>query len=463
MSIRSRRNSLLKSSISIKSMRDTVSNFTNGITNAKKTATELVRKTRESNVFKKRLVRSDNEFFSRRRENVRRKEREDELEASSVTGVVKKRGTISATSTKGFLGRILDFFGIILIGWFVTRLPKILDAIGKVITRIRQLVGVLSSFVEGVTNILVSMKRGIQGAIDALPTFDFLKAKNDAEKEIEKTENSLVMMQRDLVSSANDAANPKNIGLTSFNEDAISLTDVQNDLNTQNTNTPPENTTQTENTKSTDKETESGNQNQEVEPKELKEVELGLNNSQSVDGKDVMGDTLLAKLDETKKKSKGDTIDVKNQEEDDQKSNKENAEGLRTKINNYISNIFGTKAEKDTEEQKIALKETKFDLSSQSLETEANKVDAELKSAIDKAYSNIGDDIIAFKKPITKVQLDNRKKNNTITIIEKPVQVASNQGGVISGKNSKLNLDFATDGMNDSETMKKIQTIIFNS
>ena len=441
-------------------MRDTVSNFTNGITNARKTATELVRKTRESNVFKKRLIRSDNEFFSRRRENVRRKEREDELEASSVTGVVKKRGTISATSTKGFLGRILDFFGIILIGWFVTRLPKILDAIGKVITRIRQLVGVLSGFVEGVTNILVSMKRAIRGAIDALPSFDFLKAKNDAEKEIEKTENSLVLMQRDLVTSANEASNPKNIGLTSFNEDAISITDANNNANTQNTNTPPENTTETENKKSTNKETESGNQIEEVGPTE---VELGLNNSQSVDGKDVMGETLIAKLDETKKKSKGDTIDVKNQEEDDQKSNKENAEGLRTKINNYISNIFGTKAEKDTQEQKIALKETKFDLSSQSLETEANKVDAELKSAIDKAYSKIGDDVIALKKPPSKVQLDTRKKNNTITIIEKPVPVSSNQGTVIAGNNSKLNLDFSTDGMNDSETMKKIQTIIFNT
>ena len=463
MSIRSRRNSLLKSSISIKSMRDTVSNFTNGITNAKKTATELVRKTRESNVFKKRLVRSDNEFFSRRRENVRRKEREDELEASSVTGVVKKRGTISATSTKGFLGRILDFFGIILIGWFVTSLPKILDAIGKVITRIRQLVGVLSSFVEGVTNILVSMKRGIQGAIDALPTFDFLKAKNDAEKEIEKTENSLVMMQRDLVSSANDAANPKNIGLTSFNEDAISLTDVQNDLNTQNTNTPPENTTQTENTKSTDKETESGNQNQEVEPKELKEVELGLNNSQSVDGKDVMGDTLLAKLDETKKKSKGDTIDVKNQEEDDQKSNKENAEGLRTKINNYISNMFGTKAEKDTENQEIASTK-KFDIRDNLETVSDDNFKKEIESATEKLFNNIDSkDIIALKKPPSKVQLDTRKKRNTITIIEKPVPVSSNQGTVIAGNNSKLNLDFSTDGMNDSETMKKIQTIIFNT
>ena len=460
MSIRSRRNSLLKSSISIKSMRDTVSNFTNGITNARKTATELVRKTRESNVFKKRLVRSDNEFFSRRRENVRRKEREDELEASSVTGVVKKRGTISATSTKGFLGRILDFFGIILIGWFVTRLPKILDAIGKVITRIRQLVGVLSGFVEGVTNILVSMKRAIRGAIDALPSFDFLKAKNDAEKEIEKTENSLVLMQRDLVTSANEASNPKNIGLTSFNEDAISITDANNNANTQNTNTPPENTTETENKKSTNKETESGNQIEEVGPTE---VELGLNNSQSVDGKDVMGETLLAKLDETKKKSKGDTIDVKNQEEEEQKSNQENVEGIRTKINNYISNMFGTKAEKDTENQEIASTK-KFDIRDNLETVSDDNFKKEIESATEKLFNNIDSkDIIALKKPPSKVQLDTRKKRNTITIIEKPVPVSSNQGTVIAGNNSKLNLDFSTDGMNDSETMKKIQTIIFNS
>ena len=460
MSIRSRRNSLLKSSISIKSMRDTVSNFTNGITNARKTATELVRKTRESNVFKKRLVRSDNEFFSRRRENVRRKEREDELEASSVTGVVKKRGTISATSTKGFLGRILDFFGIILIGWFVTRLPKILDAIGKVITRIRQLVGVLSGFVEGVTNILVGMKRAIRGAIDALPSFDFLKAKNDAEKEIEKTENSLVMMQRDLVTSANEASNPKNVGLTSFNEEAISITDANDNANTQNTNTSPENTTETENKNSTNNETETGNQNEEVNPTDVK---LGLNDSQSVDGKDVMGDTLLAKLDETKKKSKGDTIDVKNQEEEDQKSNQENVEGIRTKINNYISNMFGTKAEKDTENQKIASTK-KFDVRDNLETVSEDNFKKEIESATEKLFNNIDSkDIIALKKPPSKVQLDTRKKRNTITIIEKPVPVSSSQGTVIAGNNSKLNFDFSTDGMNDSETMKKIQTIIFNS
>ena len=460
MSIRSRRNSLLKSSISIKSMRDTVSNFTSGITNARKTATELVKKTRESNVFKKRLIRSDNEFFSRRRENVRRKEREDELEAASVTGVVKKRGTVTATSTKGFLGRILDFFGIILIGWFVTRLPKILDAIGKVITRIRQLVGVLSGFVEGVTDILVSMKRAIRGAIDALPSFDFLKAKKQSEEEIEKTENSLVLMQRDLVSSANEATNPKNIGLTSFNEDAISLTDVQNDNNNnQNLDTPSEDTTKTENKKTEDKDTENEQKTEVVNPVDTK---LGLNDSNSVEGENVMGDTLLAKLDETKKKSKGDTIDVKNQEETDQKLEQENKEGIRTKINNYISNMFGTKAEKDTENQKIASTK-KFDIRDNFETVSDENFKKELESATEKFSSKVDvTDIVSLKKSESNVQLDNRKKKNTIMIVEKPVRVGSNQGVMLSSSKSKLdNIDFSN--MNDSETMKKIQTIILNT
>ena len=458
MSIRSRRNSLLKSSISIKSMRDTVSNFTSGITNAKKTATELVKKTRESNLFKKRLIRSDNEFFSRRRENVRRKEREDELEAASVTGVVKKQGTISATSTKGFLGRILDFFGIILIGWFVTRLPKILDAIGKLITRIRQLVGVLSGFVEGVTNILTGMGRAIRSAIDALPSFDFLKAKQESEKEIEKTENSLVLMQRDLVSSANEATDSRNIGLTSFNEDAISLDDVQNNKNNQNVDSPPpEDTKKTEDKKTEDKDTENEKQTEEVKPTEAK---LGLNDG--VVGKDVMGDALIAKLDETKKKSKGDTIDVKNQEEKDQKSDQENVEGVRTKIDNYISNMFGTKAEKDTENQKIA-STPKSDLSDNFETVSDDNFKKELESASKKLFNKIdGKDIIALKKPESKVQLDNRKKKNTIMIVEKPVQVASNKGIVLPGSKPKLdNIDFSN--MSDSETMKKIQTIILNT
>ena len=47
-------------------------------------------------------------------------------------------------------------------------------------------------------------------------------------------------------------------------------------------------------------------------------------------------------------------------------------------------------------------------------------------------------------------------------IVEKPVQVASNQGIVLPGSKSKLdNIDLSN--MNDSETIKKIQTIILNT
>ena len=129
MSISSRRNSLRKSSISIDSIRKTVSSFTKGISSAKQKSEDIVKQTKERNLFKRTLIRKDGEFFARRRENVRRKDREDELEAASVTGVAKKEGNIVTRSTRGFLGRLLDFLGIVLLGWAVNNLPMIIEKI----------------------------------------------------------------------------------------------------------------------------------------------------------------------------------------------------------------------------------------------------------------------------------------------------------------------------------------------
>ena len=102
---------------------NSAASFVKGINRSQKEASEISEQTKKNNAFKRLLIRNDNKFFAKRRENVLRKEREDELEASSITGVTKREGTVAAKSTKGFLGRILDFFGIILIGWFVTKLP----------------------------------------------------------------------------------------------------------------------------------------------------------------------------------------------------------------------------------------------------------------------------------------------------------------------------------------------------
>ena len=121
MSIQKRRNSLLKSSISIDSIRKSIGKFKDGIVKSNSTASDIVKTTNRNNIFSRKLISKDNEFFSKRREAARRRQREDELEASSVSGVTKRQGNI-VVEAKRFLGRILDFLGIVLIGWFLNTL-----------------------------------------------------------------------------------------------------------------------------------------------------------------------------------------------------------------------------------------------------------------------------------------------------------------------------------------------------
>ena len=55
--IKARRNSLLKSSISINSIRSSVTKFTKGILKSRETASQIVSRTRENNIFKQKIIR----------------------------------------------------------------------------------------------------------------------------------------------------------------------------------------------------------------------------------------------------------------------------------------------------------------------------------------------------------------------------------------------------------------------
>ena len=204
MSIRARRQSLLKSSISIKSMRDSVAAFNKGLQQAKKNAAELVKNTKESNIFKRSLIAKDNNFFRKRQENIRRKDREDEIEAVSLSGAVKRRGTILAKSTRGFLGRMLDFVGILLIGWALINLPKIIKALRGLINLIRRVTGILGSFINAIKDIVVGIGSIISDAISKFPTFDFEKNKRGIEENLEKASGGLLKLDQQLVQSGND-------------------------------------------------------------------------------------------------------------------------------------------------------------------------------------------------------------------------------------------------------------------
>ena len=106
MADKERRNSLLRSSISINSIKDSASEFSKGLTRTNILASGIIETTRKRNLATSRSTAKDNEYFRKRRENIRRKNREDELESSTVSGVTKKEGNILQRSTKGFLGRI---------------------------------------------------------------------------------------------------------------------------------------------------------------------------------------------------------------------------------------------------------------------------------------------------------------------------------------------------------------------
>ena len=205
------RESLLRSSISINSIRRTASQFTKSLQRSNTIAREIVQSTKQRNLFERSMIARDNEYFRKRRENIRRKEREDELEASSVTGVTKREGSVTAKSTKGFLGRILDFFGIILIGWFVNRLPGILKAIGNVINLIKRATGFLTGFIDGVRDFLSGISDGIKAAVDAFPKFDFSTQKNETDKVLKDTEEKTTRLFQDVFFATRESEN-------SFNE-----------------------------------------------------------------------------------------------------------------------------------------------------------------------------------------------------------------------------------------------------
>ena len=210
---RKRRDSLLRSSISINSIRDSVSNFSKGLAESNAVANQIVEKTRENNLFKSTLIRKESDYFRKRRENVRRKDREDELESASITGITKKEGNIVQRSTRGFLGRILDFFGIILIGWFVNTLPKILKAIQALISRIQKFIGLLTGFIDGLKDFFTGIGEGIRTAFESLPKFDLDSINKEVDETINKLVGGLERLQQDFVAAARNFGRPKNLGM----------------------------------------------------------------------------------------------------------------------------------------------------------------------------------------------------------------------------------------------------------
>ena len=226
MSIRDRRNAALKSSISINSIRDAVSSFADGLRKSQKETNEIIDRQQKTNVFKRSLIRNDNKFFGRRRENVLRKQREDEIEASSLQGSTKRQGSIAQKSTRGFLGRILDLVGIVIIGWFTTKLLPILPKLTGLITLVIKLLSVGKKFTDAISTFVVDMQEGISKQFSKIPRKNELEeVQTESLKGLEETSNRVNLLNLDFFRLVFGARKHENFGLKRFGD-----TDAYDDI-----------------------------------------------------------------------------------------------------------------------------------------------------------------------------------------------------------------------------------------
>ena len=452
MSDKARRKSLLKSSISINSIRSSVTNFTKGLLNSRETASEIVTKTRESNIFKQKLISRDDILFRKRRENVKRREREDELEASGISGMIKRQGTVIARSTKGFLGRILDFFGIVLIGWFVNSLPKILKSLGNLINRIKKVVGFLTNFVTGITDFLFSFGLGIGQALQQLPKVDLLAINRKNEEELELSNNNLVRVSNDLIDVGNQyRRGGKAVGLTREDgEDELIVVDDEKKEK------PTETETQVETVSSDSVE---GKPKEQVTTYTSEDTKLSFNNKKD-DGdeliKGLQNEPEINDIKSAQSREKGDTIDSKNLENEKEKEQNQEGQKIVSDLKIKAEKFFGNIAQQQTEEL--------------NLETEQKKDNSSKASGVISSIREITKEPVEVDKKITPtprnrtiVSRNFKKKRNKVIIIEKQVAVNNSMVSGGSGRSSGLNNLGEFNFDNEKKITKKFQSVILNT
>ena len=204
MSVEQKRDILGKTSLNIDGIRNSIGRFGETLKGLRKTSDDLVKSTKERNLFKKKIIGRDNTFFRKRRENVRRKQREDELEAQNIKGTTKRQGNLFQKSTRGFLGRILDFLGILLIGWAVTNLPKIIEAVSGLIKKIKKVVAVLTGFFNFAKDFVIGIKESIEKTLNVFKRFNFKQNQKEVNDSFDKLGNNFLVLNQDFITTMRD-------------------------------------------------------------------------------------------------------------------------------------------------------------------------------------------------------------------------------------------------------------------
>jgi murein DD-endopeptidase MepM/ murein hydrolase activator NlpD len=191
--------SLLGNSNTIETIQNSINAFGVSLRAANATSSQIIRGFTEGNRQRRNSIIKRRELFSKRREAVRRREKEDQIEASRVGGIFRRTAKVIGSSTKGFLGRIMDFIGTILVGWIVTNLPVIIDTVQDLIGRIQKAAGILKNWFEGTINFFTGFTSNLGDIATRAFSFDFLGQKKQIEEASDKAKSGAQAVTRDFL------------------------------------------------------------------------------------------------------------------------------------------------------------------------------------------------------------------------------------------------------------------------
>lgn len=180
----------MRSTLNLNNIRRSLSGLSDSVKGAIKRSEQISDNIKDRNLEKRESISMSADFFAKRRDNQRRREKEDLIEAGSVMGILRSSGKAIQKTTKGFLGRILDFVGTIILGWAILNLPKIIKVAQDLIKRMQLYFGILSNFVNRIRLLFTSFGDQIKDVGQQILQFNFLPFRDQIQGFMTKIRNA---------------------------------------------------------------------------------------------------------------------------------------------------------------------------------------------------------------------------------------------------------------------------------
>ena len=186
-------------SINLSKINKAVTGITETVRRSKVIIDGISEKVNKSNENVRNRISDATKLFQMRRQAARRKEREDLVEASGIGGAIKRTNKIVSSSTRGFLGRILDFIGTLLIGWAVVNIPKIIALAKNLFKRMQKFFKVITGFTEGLREFYTKFTTELSAIMSNLSQIDLQPVSDQISNIILRLQNAFRRMENGFI------------------------------------------------------------------------------------------------------------------------------------------------------------------------------------------------------------------------------------------------------------------------